>query len=92
MDTIENINYGNSDMSSHWHRPIDCKNYKFAVTQDQSPVRATYFCPSRPAGGESAIRCTIFSNQFCITLERDDKDSFIQAAGAAYRKPRTNTV
>ncbi|XP_068627859.1 uncharacterized protein [Battus philenor] len=90
MDTdIRSNNYGSSDMNSHWHRPIDCKNYKFAVTQDQSPVRATYFCPSRPVRGESVVRCTIFSNQFCITLERDDKDSFIQAAGFAYRKPRT---
>lgn len=81
-------NFANTDMSSHWHRPIDCKNYKFSVTQDQSPVRATYFCPNRPVRGQSTVKCTIFSNQFCITLERDDDDSFIQAAGAAYRKPR----
>ncbi|XP_072941883.1 uncharacterized protein [Epargyreus clarus] len=71
------------------NRPIDCKNYKFAVTQDKSPVRATYFCPPRPIGGESTVRCTIFSNQFCITLERHDEDQFIEGVGAAYRRPRT---
>ncbi|CAK1578572.1 unnamed protein product [Parnassius mnemosyne] len=93
MDTnTRNNNFDNLDMNSHWGRPIDCKNYKFAVTQDKSPVRAKYFCPTRPVRGESAIRCTIFSNQFCITLERDEKDSFIQPTGAAYRKPRSFVV
>ncbi|CAG9091064.1 unnamed protein product [Plutella xylostella] len=71
-------------------RPIDCKNYKFRVTQNSMgrPARATYFCPSRPPPGERATRCTVFSNQFCITLERDDEDQFALEAGIAYRKPR----
>ncbi|OWR55446.1 hypothetical protein KGM_205659 [Danaus plexippus plexippus] len=71
------------------HRAIDCKSYKFTLTQDTQPVKATYFCPSRPVNGESSIRCTVFSNHFCITLERDHEDQFIENAGVAYRKPRT---
>lgn len=76
------------DSKGDTRRTIDCKNYKFSVTQDQTPAKATYFCPSRPVRGESAVRCTIFSNQFCITLERDNEDQFIQDNNAAYRRPR----
>lgn len=77
------ITHGNSD-----RRAIECKNYKFSVTQDQTPVKATYFCPSRPIRGENSVRCTIFSNQFCITLEKDEEDQFIQDSAAAFRRPR----
>lgn len=68
--------------------PIECKNYKFRVTQDDSPDRATYFCPPRPVRGETTIRCTIFSNHFCVTLERDDEDQFVIDSGAPFRRPR----
>lgn len=85
-------NYGvvsnGPNTSTQGQRPIDCKSYRFSVTQDDSPSRATYFCPSKPVRGESTIRCTVFSNHFCITLERDDTDQIIQNSGAAYRKPR----
>ncbi|XP_026765067.2 uncharacterized protein LOC113523337 [Galleria mellonella] len=70
------------------HRSIECKNYKFSVTDDNGPVRATYFCPPRPIWGETSVRCTVFSSKFCITLERDDGDQSVNNAGAAYRKPR----
>ncbi|XP_063375028.1 uncharacterized protein LOC134662686, partial [Cydia amplana] len=70
-------------------RPL-CKNYKFTVTQDQSPAKAAYFCPSRPVPGERAVRCTVFSNQFCITLERYNEDQFVESSRAAYRRPRFN--
>ncbi|XP_075972246.1 uncharacterized protein LOC142974036 [Anticarsia gemmatalis] len=71
------------------HRPasIECKNYKFRVTQDDSPSQATYFCPPRPVRGQDTIRCTIFSNHFCITLDRDDEDQYI-ADSTPYRRPR----
>ncbi|XP_041972889.1 uncharacterized protein LOC121728716 [Aricia agestis] len=82
-------NASKSPDQAHFHRPIDCKSYKFAVTQEDAPTKATYFCPSRPVVGESRIRCTIFSNYFCITLERDYEDQFIESTGAAYRRPRT---
>ncbi|CAH3993009.1 unnamed protein product [Pieris brassicae] len=72
------------------HKPIECENYKFAVTSEDSPSRVTYFCPQRPAPGESKIRCTVFSNSFCLALERDDEDQFLQGAGSAFRKPRNN--
>lgn len=71
-------------------RTIDCKNYKFSVTQDRSPIRATYFCPRRPARTGTPTRCTVFSNQFCIILERADEDQFMENAGAAYRRPRSD--
>lgn len=83
VDSNVRISESNND-----RRTIDCKNYKFSVTQDNNPVRATYFCPSRPVRGETSVRCTIFSNQFCITLQKDDEDQFIQTNSAAYRKPR----
>uniref|UniRef100_A0A2H1V973 SFRICE_009975 n=1 Tax=Spodoptera frugiperda TaxID=7108 RepID=A0A2H1V973_SPOFR len=66
---------------------IECKNYKFRVTQDDTPNGVTYFCPPRPVRGESSIRCTIFSNNFCVTLERDDEEQFVDN-GAPYRRPR----
>lgn len=69
-------------------KPIDCRNYKFRVTHDDEPVRATYFCPKAPARGETTVKCTIFSNQFCVTLDRDDEDQFIMDSRPAYRKPR----
>ncbi|XP_053600175.1 uncharacterized protein LOC128669392 [Plodia interpunctella] len=69
-------------------RPLECKNYKFSVTDANGPVRAAYFCPPRPIRGETNVRCTIFSSKFCITLERDDSDQFSQTYGVAYRKPR----
>ncbi|KAJ0179471.1 hypothetical protein K1T71_005183 [Dendrolimus kikuchii] len=69
-------------------KPIDCRNYKFRVTHDNNPVRATYFCPKAPVRGEASVRCTIFSNQFCVTLEKHNEDQFILDGGAAYRKPR----
>lgn len=75
------------DTNGNTRRTFDCKNYKFSVTQDQTPAKATYFCPSKPVRGESSVRCTIFSNQFCITLERDSEDQFIQDNGP-YRRPR----
>lgn len=84
-------NYGQtvySGATQSGNRPIDCKNYKFTVTQDTSPARPTYFCPSRPANGESTIRCTIFSNHFCMTLQRDTEDQFVQSNDAALRRPR----
>ncbi|XP_047023282.1 uncharacterized protein LOC124632477 [Helicoverpa zea] len=68
--------------------PIECKNYKFRVTQEDTPNTVTYFCPPRPVRGESSIRCTIFSNNFCVTLERDDEDQFIVDSGAPSRRPR----
>lgn len=76
------------DSNENGRRTIDCKNYKFTVTQDQTPAKATYFCPSRPVRGESSVRCTIFSNQFCITLERDNEDQFNSDNSAVYRRPR----
>lgn len=76
----------------HRERPIDCKAYKFTVTQDKSPVKAAYFCPPRPIRGERTVRCTVFSNQFCITLERYEEDQFIESSRAAYRKPRQDKL
>ncbi|CAH2092182.1 unnamed protein product [Euphydryas editha] len=70
------------------HRSIYCKNYKFTVTEDNSPSRVTYFCPSKPTRGESVIYCTVFSNNFCLTLERDTEDQFMQSTGTAFRRPR----
>nr|XP_034825146.1 uncharacterized protein LOC117982825 isoform X2 [Maniola hyperantus] len=87
-DTNRSEGSHNPSSNGQGQRPIDCKSYRFTVTQDDSPTRATYFCPSRPVRGESTVRCTVFSNNFCITLERDDQDQFIQNSGAAYRKPR----
>lgn len=72
----------------HKPRPIDCKNYKFSVTQDGRPAKATFFCPSKPVPGERSTRCTVFSNNFCITLERLDEDQFALNTGIAYRRPR----
>ncbi|KAM3968050.1 LOW QUALITY PROTEIN: uncharacterized protein ACR2FA_005022 [Aphomia sociella] len=69
------------------HRSIECKNYKFSVTDDNGPVHATYFCPPRPIW-ETSVRCTVFSSKFCITLERDEEDQFNNNPGAAYRRPR----
>ncbi|KAJ8727119.1 hypothetical protein PYW08_015516 [Mythimna loreyi] len=66
---------------------IECKNYKFRVTQDDTPNSVTFFCPPRPVRGENSIRCTIFSNDFCVTLERDDEDQFVTDS-APVRKPR----
>lgn len=74
------------------HRPIDCKSYKFTVTQDTGPARPTYFCPSRPVTGEFAIRCTIFSNNFCLTLEKDTEDQFIQSVSNILRRPRNENL
>jgi hypothetical protein len=68
-------------------RPIECKNYKFSVTDDASPVRAAYFCPSRPVNGENSIRCTVFSSKYCLTLEKEN-DVISHNTGLAYRKPR----
>lgn len=70
------------------NRPIDCKHYKLTVTQDSSPIRAAYFCPQRPSRRDVATRCTVFSNNFCLILERVDNDQFIQNSGAASRRPR----
>lgn len=77
------------DSSGHHHRPtsIECKNYKFKVTQNGSPGQATYFCPPRPIVGQERIRCTIFSNDFCVTLEKEMTDQYITDS-APYRKPR----
>ncbi|XP_046978687.1 uncharacterized protein LOC124544260, partial [Vanessa cardui] len=90
FNTKANTYRDNSFQSSNaaGHRPIDCKNYKFTLTQDTTPVRSTYFCPSKPVSGENSIRCTVFSNHFCMTLEKDVEDQFIQRTGAAYRMPR----
>ncbi|CAH2237242.1 uncharacterized protein LOC120623873 [Pararge aegeria] len=88
MDSTRGGSSQSASSNTQGLRPIDCKSYRFTVTQDGSPTRATYFCPSRPVRGESTVRCTVFSNNFCITLERDDQDQFIQNSGAAYRKPR----
>ncbi|XP_059061880.1 uncharacterized protein LOC131854756 [Achroia grisella] len=71
------------------YRSIECKNYKFSVTDDNEPVRAMYFCPRSPIWGETSVRCTVFSSKFCITLERDDGDQILNNVGTAYRKPRT---
>ncbi|XP_045492194.1 uncharacterized protein LOC123691709 [Colias croceus] len=71
-------------------KPVECENYNFAVTDDEGPVRVTYFCPQRPAKGEYTIRCTLFSNNFCISLEKDEEDQFLQGAGTANRRPREN--
>lgn len=79
----------NNRVNGNRPTPIECKNYKFRVTQDDTPNRATFFCPPRPVRGETIIRCTIFSNKFCVTLERDDEDQFIVENGAPSRKPRT---
>lgn len=71
------------------NRPIDCKNYKFSVRQDNGPVsRVTYFCPKRSVNGRT--QCTIFSNHFCLTLQRDDEDQFAMSTGLARRKPRAD--
>ncbi|KAL0839745.1 hypothetical protein ABMA28_016386 [Loxostege sticticalis] len=70
------------------HGRPECKNYKFSVTDDNSPVKAAYFCPSRPVQGETSVRCTVFSSKFCLTLERDDEDQFINSHGVAFRRPR----
>lgn len=70
------------------HKSIDCKNYKFTVTQDDSPSRVTFFCPSKSTGGGSPLYCTVFSNNFCLTLERDMEDQFMQSTGVAFRRPR----
>ncbi|CAH0664407.1 unnamed protein product [Chilo suppressalis] len=72
--------------------PIECKHYKFTVTDENGPVRAAYFCPSRPVRGENSIRCTVFSSKYCLTLERDDEDQFMQNFGLAYRKPRMQNL
>lgn len=85
----EDFHYADFGPSAHKPRPIDCKNYKFTVTQDGRPPKVTYFCPSKPVPGERATRCTVFSNQFCITLERLDEDQFAVNTGVAYRRPRT---
>lgn len=69
-------------------KPIECKNYKFSVTDDHGPVRAAFFCPSRPVYGETSVRCTVFSSKFCLTLEKDVEDQFNPSPGAAYRRPR----
>ncbi|CAK1551949.1 unnamed protein product [Leptosia nina] len=68
------INRGGAAISPYdrLHNPIECENYKFAVTTDNSPAHVTYFCPPRPAKGEFNIRCTVFSNNFCISLEKDE--------------------
>lgn len=78
-----------SNVAGLRHSSIECKDYKFRVTQDDSPSRATYFCPPRPVRGEDTIRCTIFSNHFCVTLEKDDVDQFVPD-GTPYRRPRKN--
>ncbi|XP_028038041.1 uncharacterized protein LOC114248828 [Bombyx mandarina] len=89
IDTYQgNLKNRNSENPAQKPKPIECRNYKFSVTQDSVPVKATYFCPSRPVVGENSVRCTIFSNQFCITLERDSEDQFLHRTGVAYRKPR----
>ncbi|XP_023938172.2 uncharacterized protein LOC112045980 [Bicyclus anynana] len=88
VDSNRGEAFHNPSSNVQGHRPIDCGSYRFTVTQDGSPTRATYFCPSRPVRGESTVRCTVFSNHFCITLERDDQDQFIQNTGAAFRRPR----
>ncbi|GBP56916.1 hypothetical protein EVAR_33972_1 [Eumeta japonica] len=76
---------------SYRPRPIDCKNYKFSVRQEGSPVgRVAYFCPPRPVSGDTLIRCTVFSNQFCITLAKEEEDQFAVSTGFAHRKPRFN--
>lgn len=82
------VAYSDLSPSLEKNRPIDCKHYKLTVTQDSSPVRAAYFCPPRPARKEVATRCTVFSNQFCLILERVDEDQFIQNSGVASRRPR----
>ncbi|KAI5641168.1 hypothetical protein NE865_06637 [Phthorimaea operculella] len=69
-------------------RPIDCKNYKLTVTQEKSPNKAAYFCPPRPTSAGMPLKCTVFSNHFCIILQRDDGDQFSENIGAAYRRPR----
>ncbi|XP_049865456.1 uncharacterized protein LOC126366391 [Pectinophora gossypiella] len=69
-------------------RPIDCKNYKLTVTQERNPTRAAYFCPPRPLSNGIPVKCTVFSNHFCIILERDDEDQFLQSSGSAFRRPR----
>lgn len=81
--------YDEVNSAAHKVRPIDCKNYRFAVTQE-GPSKAMYFCPRIPARGDSATRCTVFSNHFCITLERDDEDQFALSSGVANRSPRIN--
>lgn len=88
MPIAEDELYSDIIPSLEKNRPIDCKHYKLTVTQDSSPVRAAYFCPSRPARREKVTRCTVFSNQFCLILERVDEDQFIQNSGAASRRPR----
>lgn len=91
-DPYYNDKKSNSDLSNRFsvQQPssIECKNYKFRVTQDDTPNSVTYFCPPRPVLGETSIRCTIFSNNFCVTLERDDEDQFIVDSGAPARRPR----
>ncbi|CAG9792121.1 unnamed protein product [Diatraea saccharalis] len=69
-------------------KPIECKHYKFTVTNEDGPVRATYFCPSRPVQGENTVRCTVFSSKYCLTLERDDEQQYMQNFGLPFRKPR----
>lgn len=88
IPVAEDVAYSDLMPSSGNNRPIDCKLYKLTVTQDSSPVRAAYFCPPRPARREKVTRCTVFSNQFCLILERVDEDQFIQNSGAASRRPR----
>ncbi|XP_050672362.1 uncharacterized protein LOC126970473 [Leptidea sinapis] len=77
-------------LSSGVRRPIECENYKFSLTDDQGPVRAAYFCPQRPVRGETTVRCTVFSNKFCLALERDDGDQFLLGFGSPFRRPRKN--
>ncbi|KAL4714472.1 hypothetical protein ACJJTC_017767 [Scirpophaga incertulas] len=80
-----------SDTRNHLleSRPIECKNYKFSMTNDDGPVRAAYFCPSRPVQGEDSIRCTIFSSKYCLTLQKETDDEYVPHTGFAHRKPRT---
>lgn len=89
LDRRGDMDY-NSDVAPITRKPvIDCKSYKFRVRQDGSPVgRVAYFCPKRPAPGIDGTRCTVFSNQFCLSLQRIDEDQFTMSAGIAHRKPR----
>lgn len=66
---------------------IECKNYKFRLTQDNLSNQVTYFCPALPPRGHETIRCTIFSNHFCITLDKDNEDQYI-LDNTPNRRPR----
>lgn len=73
--------------NAYRQRPIDCKNYKFSVRQEgNAHPRVAYFCPKRPAPGQRTTRCTVFSNHFCLNLERDVEDQFTMST--VHRKPR----